>query len=131
MLPQRAQKLISEYAKPITRGDWRKGSKCGNLFKNSEMNCCLHTVILLWLSRIKVYNPTINNFNTIIEDIAHYGELVFILNKYQTKVLFYNNYYFMLQKMEYLNKSYCIHCINTYNNKDEFGPRVEWIQAID
>lgn len=32
-LPLEIQRIIYEYAKPLTRGEWRQGSKCGNCFK--------------------------------------------------------------------------------------------------
>jgi hypothetical protein len=36
-LPEIAQKLISEYSKPVTRPDWRKGTKHAHLFKYSPI----------------------------------------------------------------------------------------------
>jgi hypothetical protein len=36
-LPEIAQKLISEYSKPVTRPDWRKGTIHAQLFKYSPI----------------------------------------------------------------------------------------------
>ena len=34
-MPSELSKMIQDFARPMTRSDWRKGSKCAEVFKNS------------------------------------------------------------------------------------------------
>ena len=52
-LPRDIQLYIYEFAKPITRGDWRKGTELCNIYKNSiqMMTTINHNN---WISRYKL-----------------------------------------------------------------------------
>ena len=63
VLPQRALKLISEYSKPLTRSDWKNGSRHAIIFKNILMN----TTAIDYL----IYEDC----TTIIDMINKYGEI--------------------------------------------------------
>jgi hypothetical protein len=108
-LPIRVKQLISEYSKPLTRPDWKKGSACNSAFKNDNVMIYLHNRTIC-LSLYKVYIKNINTDHidfdykelkknkSFSEDIEQYGEMVFKLYS----ILFddnptYNNFYFFLK----------------------------------
>ena len=124
-LPIRAQKLISEYAKPITRGNWRKGSHCNSVFLYNTYNKILHKMVINWFRMHKICYKKLENHTSIIEDMQIYGEDLFV--NYVIDKVIYNNYYFMLRYFKLLNQSHCLY----YNYNDDLYLNVEWIQAID
>ena len=91
-LPISAQKLISEYAKPLTRPDWRHGSYCNNAFKLCTANKYLHDIFLKYYNGLNSwlqhrYNSIELN-ESIIDTINIYGENIFkilLLNLKNTK----------------------------------------------
>lgn len=81
ILPQNAIKLITEYSKPITRPNWRKGSYCNNAYKYSDLMTYLHSTTLC-LSAYKTHIHDIDYFilinnKSFSEDINQYGEIIF------------------------------------------------------
>ena len=77
-LPIRAQKLISEYSKPITRANWRKGSYCNSVFLYNNYNKILHKMVINWFRINKICYKKLENHTSIIEDMQIYGEDLFV-----------------------------------------------------
>ena len=128
-LPIRAQKLISEYSKPITRANWRKGSYCNSVFLYNNYNKILHKMVINWFRINKICYKKLENHTSIIEDMQIYGEDLFV--NYVIDKVIYNNYYFILRYFKLLNNSHCIYYNYIYNNVYDLYLYVEWIQAID
>ena len=59
LLPKHVIKIINEYAKPITRANWRKGSNCNESFKYSKQLIYLHQTNL----SMSAYKPYLHNIN--------------------------------------------------------------------
>lgn len=95
-LPLIAQKLISEYSKPLTRPDWRNGAIYNNSFKYSPI---MNETIKLYKRRYKGYS----NYESISDLILDKGEIVFDLYPYYIE---YSNFYFYLcnEDNAFLNK---------------------------
>ncbi len=107
-LPISAQKLISEYAKPLTRPDWRDGSYCNNAFKLCASNKYLHNMFLKYYNGLNScvqhrYNSIELN-ESIMDTINIYGENIFKIYPYTSLVVYYN-YYFMLRHFKLLNNA--------------------------
>ena len=104
-LPYRVQKLINEYAKPITRPNWRKGSKCGHIFKDSKLLKCLHVIYLENYKRKlnKEYELIVQN-SSFSEDLNLYGENIYKLSPNQS-TLGYNNFYFILRRFKMIQNT--------------------------
>jgi hypothetical protein len=104
-LPLNAKHLISEYSKPITRPDWRKGSACVYAFKNSK------ALLQMYYMYFKYYlcsNEIIQNKYKLIEQnknlpdiLKLYGESIYLISPYNTYIV-YNNFYFILKFFSYL-----------------------------
>jgi hypothetical protein len=86
MLPFRAQNLISEYSRPITRPDWRNGSICNEAFKHNPVMINTFNVLK---KRIRPYN-----YDNLCDLILDKGDdFVFQMYPYSIE---YNNFYFYL-----------------------------------
>ena len=104
-LPENVLALISEYAKPITRGNWRKGSSCNYAFKYS---ICMDQLYKMYLKYYLCSNYfTKNKFilleqvNNLSDNIKIYGEMFYSLSPYRPYII-YNNFYFILRYFSYL-----------------------------
>jgi len=104
-LPERAQKLISEYAKPITKGDWRNGSKCGHVFKKSKYMTELYKMYLKYYLLSNEYTQTdyglIIYYDNLSDLLKIYGEKIYNLSPYKPYIM-YNNFYYILRYFLYL-----------------------------
>jgi len=127
-LPVRVQNLIHEYARPITRSDWRKGSLFNRLFKYSTINKRLHTNALI---KFKTTELELDEHTSFIEDIQQYGEMVYLDTYYKQHNLIYKNYYFMLIKIGYFNKSNSINYLYEYNNIGKRDLSLYWYLVVD
>jgi hypothetical protein len=108
MLPLRAQKLISEFSKPLTRPEWKNGCLHAKLFKYSP------AIIDLTESFKNVSNYYYINFNDLFDDnfnhmlytrpfneiIQTYSELVF--NIYRSYIPDQMNFYRYCRLTSYL-----------------------------
>ena len=107
-LPIHAQKLISEYAKPVTRPDWRNGSYCNNTFKFCAANKYLHNIFLKYYNCSNGFTQqkyeSIEFLESIMDSINTYGESIFTIYPYTTLVV-YHNYYFMLRQFKILKNA--------------------------
>jgi len=102
-LPLSAKALISEYAKPITRPDWRTGSHCCYTIKYSMEITNIHQRFLNYLFSSKEYfdkYELVRRHSSFIQDMQTYGEDIFEISPY-TSLRGPNNFYFLL-------KRYCI-----------------------
>jgi hypothetical protein len=99
-LPENVLALIKEYAKPITRGDWRKGSSCNDAFKYSIFMDQLYKMYLKYYlcsnDFIKNKFKSILEVNTLSDSIKIYGEMLYSLSPYRPYMI-YNNFYFILR----------------------------------
>lgn len=129
MLPQRVQNLINEYAKPITRPDWRKGSSCNYAFKYSDLNIYLHETVIDWMGSSKTLNRLLENNNSFIEDFKIYKDDIYVV--YNKEGLIYDNYYFMLVKLSLLKKIYSFYYIHTKDNNNHYYLNVNWALIVD
>ena len=81
-LPLRAQQLIIEYSKPLTRPNWRKGSQFNNAFKFSNYTTIIHNKYLNYYQHsaesIKYKYKLIMDTSSITEDIHKYGDNLFL-----------------------------------------------------
>lgn len=89
-LPLSAQFLISEYAKPITRPDWRKGSSCNSAFKFCPIMIQTHKYMH---KKLKMLNIETEHNTSLADDIKMLGERLFIYYRYDIE---YDNFYFYL-----------------------------------
>ena len=73
-LPRDIQLYIYEFAKPITRGDWRKGTTLCNIYKNSkQMMTTINTRIgIVDISYCDIYNneKNIKKINLLLDIIT-------------------------------------------------------------
>jgi hypothetical protein len=129
MLPQRVQNLIAEYAKPITRADWRKGSACVYAFKYSDLNIYLHQTVIEWMGSSKTLNRLLENNKSFIEDFKIYKDDIYIV--YNREGLIYDNYYFMLVNLSFLKKIYSFYYIHTKDNSNHYYLNVNWALIVD
>lgn len=93
MLPPRALALISEYSKPLTRYDWRNGSRHAKIFKNILMDTEATDYLIY------------DDCHTIIDMINKYGEKSLYnfwspYAEYDSPICFYD----LLRMKNYLNK---------------------------
>ena len=89
-LPLNVKALINEYAKPITRANWRKGSFCNNAFKFSPIMIQTHTYMH---TKLKILNYETEENISLADDIKLLGERLFIYYRYDIE---YDNFYFYL-----------------------------------
>jgi hypothetical protein len=97
-LPINVQRLISEYAKPLTRPDWRTGSNCCNIFKYSMEIRMIHQRFLNYLFSSKEYfnkYELVRRHSSFIQDMQTYGEDIFEISP---SLPGYNNFYFLLKR---------------------------------
>ena len=86
-LPLKALKLISEYSKPVTRVDWKKGSPSAAIFKYSPIMMKTHDILA---RRITHYGE----YDNLCDLIINIGtDRVFQMYPYTME---YNNFYFYL-----------------------------------
>ena len=98
MFPANVIALISEYSKPLTRPDWRKGSFCNNAYKNSRLMLYLHNTTLCLSNLTDRIDYTILNKNkSFTEDMNNYGEIIFecYSNLYSTSPKIENFYFYL------------------------------------
>jgi hypothetical protein len=131
MLPQRVQALINEYAKPITRPDWRKGSACNDAFKYSDLNIYLHQIVIDWMGSSKTLNRLLENNNSFIEDFKIYKDDIYLVHRYNTERLVYDNYYFMLVNLSLLKKINSFYYIHIKDNSNHYYLNVNWALIVD
>jgi len=87
-LPANVIKLISEYSKPLTRPDWRKGSPLANIFKYSPI------MVKTYNNLSRVMPNTCKNHDNLPELIVNIGsDKVFQMYEYMFE---YMNFYFYL-----------------------------------
>ena len=87
-LPSNVLKLISEYSKPVTRPDWRKGSPLSNIFKYSPIMVKTHTFLK------KVMPDACKKHDNLADLIVNVGsDRVFQMYEYMFD---YTNFYFYL-----------------------------------
>ncbi len=55
-MPEELSRIIKEFAKPLTRGDWRKGSYIVQTYRNEYNPYCVNSFRLLLLHHIEQYN---------------------------------------------------------------------------
>lgn len=103
--PKNVENLINEYAKPITRGNWRKGSYCNDAFKYSM---CMEQLYNMYLKYYLCSNErTKNNFilldqiTNLSDNIKVYGEILYSLSPYKPYII-YNNFYFIMRYYAHL-----------------------------
>lgn len=87
MLPSKALRLISEYSKPVTRPDWKKGSPLSVIFKYSPIMIKTYNILAKRIPRYQEYD----NLCDLILNIG--SERVFQMYPYTME---YNNFYFYL-----------------------------------
>jgi hypothetical protein len=87
-LPSNVIKLISEYAKPVTRPDWRKGSPLSNIFKYSPIMVKTHKFLS---TRMPNACKKHDNLADLIVNLG--SERVFQMYEYMFD---YTNFYFYL-----------------------------------
>ena len=97
-LPRDIQLYIYEFAKPITRGDWRKGTEVCNIYKNSnQMMTTINTTIgLVDISYCDIYNNEKN--------ITYTNKSLNIYFPYS--VIRYHNYHPYYSNYEYWKFNY-------------------------
>lgn len=104
-LPQNVQKLIHEFARPITRGNWRKGSSCNNAFKYNSCSTHLYNMYVKYYlcsnERTQNQFKLIQYSNSVSDILNVYGEIVFSLSPYKPYII-YNNFYFVLRYFSFL-----------------------------
>ena len=104
-LPPNVQTLIHEYARPITRGNWRKGSACNNAFKDCIILKNLHAIYKhYYFLVVKDEYKLILNNNTFIEDVQLFGENIYNLIPCPC-TLEYKNFYFVLRSYNVIKKT--------------------------
>ena len=116
-LPLRAQQLISEYAKPLTRPDWRQGSICNFEFKYDVVLTNLHHVFFSnYLQLLSAEQKSefyfIHCNRSFIEDIQRFGNKIFEISH---NVLPHNNFYFLLRRCGVLNNTDKLFIRHTYD----------------
>jgi len=87
-LPSNVIKLISEYAKPLTRPDWRKGSPLSNIFKYSPIMVKTHKFLS---TRMPTACKKHDNLADLIVNLG--SDRVFQMYEYMFD---YTNFYFYL-----------------------------------
>jgi len=126
-LPLNVQQLIREYSKPVTRGDWRKGSATNEIFKFSCINKYLHDIYLKYYNGLNDYTQSkynlIENTYTLPDDIINYGESIFNIYPYNTLVV-YRNYYFILRHFSLLKNADTFLIRQLYNGQSIHGPNI-------
>jgi hypothetical protein len=86
-LPSKALRLISEYSKPVTRPDWKKGSFCAVIFKYSPIMVKTYVMLIRTI-------PHYGEYDNLCDLILNIGsDKVFQMYPYAME---YNNFYFYL-----------------------------------
>ena len=86
-LPSKAVRLISDYSKPVTRPDWKKGSPSATIFKYSPIMMKTHDILARRITHYGEYD----NLCDLIINIG--SDRVFQMYPYTME---YNNFYFYL-----------------------------------
>jgi len=128
-LPLRAQKLISEYSKPVTRPNWRDGSYCNNTFKFCAANKYLHNIFLKYYnglnSSLQKRYKSIEFVESIMDTVNIHGECIFNIYPYTTLVVYYN-YYFILRQFKILKNAEMFLIRQLYNGSFNYDVEIEY-----